>query len=854
MAKKRRKKKQKSVAGRILKVVLLTILSVIALVAVVGIGAFIGLVNSTPEIDVSQVAPDEYPSTIYDRNGNVIIELSTDGSNREEATYDELPENLKNAFIAIEDERFYEHNGIDLRGILRAIYVDLKEGKSEGASTITQQLIKNNVLETGGRERSTGSTLKRKVQEWVMSVALEKQMSKEEILTNYLNTIALGAGNYGVKTAAKYYFGKELDELTLSECAVIAAITKNPYGNNPINFPDNNEARQKVVLSNMLEQGLISQSEYNAAVADNPYERLIGDSGEDGVVYSYFIDSLIDDVIDDLIEEGYTSNQAYNLLYSGGLSIYTTQDPDMQAIIDEEVNNPYNYPMETTYGISWNISIQKADGTMVHYNEQHIKKYHWNDLGEDDYKLNFYTTEDADAEVASFKETLLEDGDRITYETIVYTLQPQISFTVMDYTTGEVLALTGGRGEKVYNLSMNRATGTTRQPGSTFKILASFAPAMNEAGFTLASVEDDSPFEYGGNIDREIKNWWGDTYRGLSNIRDAIRDSMNIVAVKVMYEMGASLGVKYLQEFGFEHIDPYEDASLATALGGITEGVTNLELCAAYSAIANQGTYIEPTLYTRILKRDGTVLLGDNQETRDVIRPQVAWLLTDAMQDCVTSGTGYACRLYNSALAGKTGTTSNAYDVWFAGYIPTGLCATIWGGYDENLEIVDDQFHKEMYSTIMNRIVDELGYGGSWSFPMPDGIYGTYVCHKSGQYDNGSCTADPSGIGVYYEYFENGTGPSTYCTVHTTAYICSETGLLATQYCPGEYRSCIIRPYDIKGGEPKGETADTEYELPTEYCTQHSAYSYYTEESLEEKDEDYWDELWLSTSVSDDNY
>ena len=359
---------------------------------------------------------------------------------------------------------------------------------------------------------------------------------------------------------------------------------------------------------------------------------------------------------------------------------------------------------------------------------------------------------------------------------------------------------------------------------------------MNSAGYTLATVHDDSPFEYEGNINREVENWWGESYRGLSNIRDAIRDSMNIIAVKTLYDIGTDLSIQYLEDFGFEHIDPVEDAALPTALGGIKNGVTNLELCAAYSAIANQGTYIEPILYTKIVARDGTVLLEADQTTRQVLRPAVAALLTDAMVDVVEEGTGEKCKLTNAPLAGKTGTTTNDYDLWFVGYIPAGLCGTIWAGYDENIKIEQEDFHKELYAAIMNRVVNEKGYWGG-QFLWPEGIVQANICHKSGKLpEDWTCQYDPTGNGTYVEYFEAGTVPSDYCDVHVSAYLCSETGLLANEYCPGYYAVCIIRPDDIKGGPPRGYTWDSNYAYPGVYCDLHDA-SYVPDD--DEEDEDY---------------
>ena len=773
-----------------------------------------------------------------------MIELTTTGSNRKEATSEEIPDSLKYAFLAIEDKRFYEHNGVDLEGIVRAVFVDISEGRSEGASTITQQLVKNNVIETGGYERSTGSLLRRKVQEWVMALELEKQMTKDEILTNYLNTIYLGSNCNGVKAAAEYYYGKELSDLTLAECASLAAITNNPSANNPARHPETNRKRRDVVLDYMLEQGYISEAECREAKDDNIYSRIVANSSDEASIYTYFEDALISSVLDDLQSVGYTYTQAYNLLFSGGLSIYSTQDTKAQAIIEQEINDPDNYPMNTSYSISWDLSIQKPDGTMEYYYQGNIIRYHRYELGETDYKLDFATTEDADAEVEAYKNVILEDGDRITYEDITYTLQPQVSFTLMDYNTSQVLAIIGGRGDKEHSLSLNRATEQTRQPGSTFKVLASFAPAMNSCGYTLATVQDDSPFEYEGDINREVKNWWGDSYRGLSNIRDGIRDSMNIIAVKTLYDIGLDYAIQYLKDFGFENIDEEEDRNLSTALGGVTNGVTNLELCAAYSTIANQGTYIEPILYTKIVARNGTVILEADQTTRQVLRPAVAALLTDALTDVVESGTGTLCQLNNAPLAGKTGTTSNDYDLWFAGYIPAGLCGTIWAGYDENIEIQQDEFHKVMYANIMNRIVDELGYWGG-QFSWPEGIVSATICHKSGKrYYDWLCEYDPTGKGLYTEYFEEGTVPTDYCDVHASAYICAETGLLANEYCPGYYQVCIIRPDDIKGGAARGYTYDSNYAYPYGYCYYHSAETVMQEEGeeTEEDEEEYYAE------------
>ena len=883
MAKKRKKKKKKkSVAGRIIKYFVLFVLACIAIAGCLCLGLFWGAVKSAPDSDDVSVVSASYPTSVYDSEGAEIIQLSSQGARSTEAEVGEIPDTLAYAFIDLEDERFYEHNGIDIKGIMRAVYVNLTSGKSEGASTITQQLIKNTVFETGGYERSMGSTVKRKFQEWVLAIEIEQLYSKEEILTNYLNTINLGSGNYGVIEAAKYYFGKELDELTISECAVIAAITQNPSAYNPSRYPENNWARAQICLANMLENGHITQEEYDEAIADNPTDRIIAVANETAgtSIYSYFVDALVEQVIEDLqTEAGYTYAQAYNAVYAGGLSIYSTQVTELQEIVDEEINDEENYSgYETTYSISWDMTVQHSDGTYSYYSQSNIRTYYQSLLDSGTYYLDYESTEAADEAIETYKNTVLEDGDEITYEQTYYTLQPQASFVLMDYTTGHVLAISGGRGEKETSLSLNRATGTLRQPGSTFKVVAAFAPALDTGVATLATTYDDAPLtystitestlsvneaEYDSDTEDEededeevdedtdtISNWWGSSYRGLCSVRDAIRDSMNIIACKAMLSVGASTAIDYLESFGYTSITD-EDANISTALGGVTYGVTNLENCAAFAAIANSGVYMEPVYYTTVLDREGNVIL-DTEATQDVhrvIETETASLLTSAMEDVVTDGTGELCALEDGTpLAGKTGTTSSNKDLWFVGYIPNGLCASIWVGYDENIELTSDTtFHKYMYSAIMSRIVEAYDVSGG-EFEMEGDIVEATVCDKSGLLSNGLCSSDPAGSQLVTEYFAADNVPEEECEVHQKVKICSDTGLLATSSCTNTYTKVVrVRPNDVDGTEAKGTTPDSSYAAPTKYCSGHSS----DEEDEEEDDEDGEDDG-SDESVTDD--
>ena len=312
------------------KIVLAAVAIVLVVAISAGIGVWKGIIDTAPDISEIDVTPTGYSTTVYDAAGNEISTLVAAGANRKYVTIDEIPANLEHAFVAIEDERFYQHNGIDITGIVRAFFLGIQGGRfSQGASTITQQLIKNNVLTTWTSETSMIEKMQRKIQEQYLAVELEKLVdNKDWILENYLNSINLGANTLGVEAASLKYFNKDVSDLTLSECAVIAGITQNPSLYNPIRHPDKNAKRRETVLTKMLEQGYIKQSEYDEAIADKVYDRIAEyNTGDGATINSYFVDAMIDDVFDDLVNRlGYSESEAYKALYQGGLEIYTTRN------------------------------------------------------------------------------------------------------------------------------------------------------------------------------------------------------------------------------------------------------------------------------------------------------------------------------------------------------------------------------------------------------------------------------------------------------------------------------------------------------------------------------------------------
>lgn len=787
----------------VLKVVMLIFLIIVIIGLFAGIGIVKGVIDSAPKISAVDVAPSGYATTLYYSDGTEMMQLVASGANRIYVTIDEIPDYVGKAFVAIEDERFYEHNGIDLKGIARAAFVGIKNGFhfSEGASTITQQLIKNNVFEDWVNQKDFLVKLKRKIQEQYLALQLEKSMEKPQILENYINTINLGQNTLGVQAAAQRYFNKDAAELTISESAVLAAITQNPYGNNPIKFPETNQKRRDKVLKNMLKAEYISQAEYDEAMADDVYSRIatVNEKQETGSIYTYFVDAMIGQVMDSIMEEkGYTETQAYNLLYRGGLKIYTTQDKEIQQICDEEYANDDNFPNDSRVTISYRLTVTHADGATENFSENTMRSYYKEHLGEECPTM-FSSRDSANQYVERYKANIVSETDTIV-ENITYIPQPQSSFVIMDPYSGEVLAIVGGRGEKNASLTLNRATDTTRQPGSCFKVLAAFTAALDHEGKTLATTYNDAPYKYENG--RPVNNY-DFVYRGPTTIRSAITYSRNIVTVKCLTDITPELGYEYLLKYGFTTLCE-SDIVQALALGGITYGITNLEMTAAYSAIANDGVYTKPRFFTRIVDSNGKEIIDNAPTTSRVMKESTAFLLTDAMEDVVTKGTGTAARLSDMPVAGKTGTTTDEYDIWFSGYTPY-YCASIWMGYDENTSLTTGRAHSVLWKKIMTRVHEVKGLENK-KFEKPDSVVSATVCAKTGLIATEGCAEK------YTEYFEKGT---------VSWKKCSECAGAATPE-PSATPKATKKPDSDKKNEdkatekPEATEAPKDTEVPTE--------------------------------------
>ncbi|MBU5478725.1 transglycosylase domain-containing protein [Eubacterium sp. MSJ-13] len=809
-----------------LKIIIVVVIFTAVLCTAFSIAGIVkGLADSAPKISEENIIPDGYPSTIYDANGNKVQTLMGSNANRVYKKIEDIPECVQNAFVAIEDARFYKHSGVDLQGILRAVYSSLSEDKmTQGASTITQQLLKNQIF-GGGNEKSFFGKLSRKIQEQCLAIRLENNIGKKKILEYYLNTINLGQNTMGVETASRRYFNKSVSKLTVSEAAVLAGITQNPTEYNPITEQANNEAKRKIVLKNMLDQGYITEDEYEDALGDDVYSRIKNvneqKSLDKSTINSYYVDAVIDNVISDLKQKlGYTETQAYNAIYREGLKIYTCQDRELQEICDSVINDDKYYPKGTKSYLSYQLNVLKADGDVMQYTERDVRSF-LVDSHVKDSSLYFKSKKSAKKYIKEFKKKMLEKGDKVESEVINFIKQPQASFVLMEQATGKVRAIVGGRGEKKANRTLNRATYSKRQPGSTFKVLSTYLPALDTCGMTLADVMDDAPFRYPGT-NKKVRDWDSSGYKGLTSLRQGIYDSVNVVTVKTFQKVTPQTGFDYLLNLGFTTLvdkressdgKVYTDIQLPTALGGLTDGVTNIELTAAYAAIANGGKYIKPVYYTKIVDSKGDVLLKNKSTGKRIMKESTSWLLTDAMKDVISKGTGKkaAFKKLKMSQVGKTGTTSNNTDFWFEGYTPY-YTAGIWMGYDSMFNQDQGSTHKLMWSAIMEK-VHKYKRLKNKNFKMPTDIVTRNICTKCGKLAvAGLCDEALDGNDTRMEYFAKGTQPKDNCDCHVKYLYSGTTGKLLDN---ASYKDANAKVYLKKDESAYNEqTKDTPYLIP----------------------------------------
>ena len=780
--KKRRKKR--SVNGKIGKVALIVAVIIGFAVAGAALGTVFGILQSTEMLNTADVMPDSYTSVIYDDEGNAVDKLHG-SENREYVKLSAITKNMQNAVVAIEDERFFDHNGIDPKGIMRAMVENVKTMEfSQGASTITQQVIKNEVL-------TNEKSLTRKIKEQYLAVslenALEKQLGSKEdakkyVLELYLNTIALHHGLHGVEAASQYYFGKHASELTLAESAMIAGITKHPSKYAPDANEEESRKRQLTVLGKMLDLDMITQEQHDAAVAEDVFGHLVCKANEEeqgNAKHNWFVDAAVQQIKADLVEKKNMSEaQASNMIYSGGLQIYTTMDSYMQETAEAAFKNDNNFPAgDGSLDVTYLISVLDTENPDDSKNQSHYER-----------NATVYSHEEADAFVESVKEELLDETHVLVLDKLTVSKSLQAAMVIMDQQNGHVKALVGGRGEKPGDSVFNRATQALRQQGSTMKPLAAYAPAIDTGKLMPGSIIIDEPVTYGG---WSPKNWDGQ-YIGPTTARQGIWHSMNVLAVKTFTMVGAETAYDYLLDFGFTTIDE-RDKAATTALGGLTQGVSVLEETAAYATIANGGTYFEPVYYTEVKDHDGNVLLDNkDQETHRVLKETTAYMLTDMMRDVISRGTGGQAGISGMNVSGKTGTTNDTIDLTFYGYTPY-YTGGIWMGYDTQKEIKSaGNAHLKIWRSVMSDIHKHEGLSNK-SFEKPSGLSSATYCSATGLAPSELCALDYYGKTTHSDLIAaDFGGPKGTCDLHQTYDICKESGKIASPNCPPDCHMEVV--------------------------------------------------------------
>ena len=736
-----------------LTVFLRILVLLIIIVTVVGAGILVGMIyggwGDDFEITKEELVIGSSNSIILDKDGNKLAELSGD-ENRKIIKLDQMPKNLKNAYVAIEDERFYKHSGVDIKRTGAAVvqYIIHRGKSSFGGSTITQQLVKNI---TKDDERSGAEGILRKVKEWAKAYQIERMLSKDQILELYLNIIFVGgSNNLGVEVGAEYYFNKSASDLDLAECAFLAGINNSPNSYNPYGEKDNSEkikTRTKTVLNKMKELGMIEQAEYDEAVTKVENGLPFQKATSMGSVYSYHTDAAISQVIEDIAQEkGISKSLASTYVYSSGLTIYSTQDTALQAKMDE---------------------------VMVNNSKQ--------------YTRNSKTVQGATS---------------------------QSAMVIIDNSTGYVVGVEGGLGEKNESRGLNRATQSPRQTGSSIKPLTSLVPGINEGTITPATIYDDNSTDFG------IPGWTPKDYnafKGLITVRSAITTSQNIPFIKVVDELTTAKSAEYLEKMGVSTLEQTDKQSLAAmSIGGFTKGITPLEMAGAYATIANNGTYRRPLFYTKVTDTDGNIVLEGKQTSEEVISPQAAYvvknLLTSVVED--SNGTAKYCKISGIDVAAKTGTTNKNFDKWLCGFTNYYTAAT-WYGFDQNEEVTGStNVAGRIWDAVMTKVHEGMA---SSKFEKPEGVVTETVCRASGKKATSKCTD------TYQEVFVEGKVPGE-CDGHSNSVqICSETGLRANEYCPDKVTKYFSYTVEKESLGLWKTTSSSSTNPPATYCTVHSA-------------------------------
>lgn len=727
--------------------------------AVVGIAK--GYMETAPTLDLALLDDQDKTSFLYDSQGNVITDYKGT-ENRIMVNISLMPEQLRNAFVAVEDARFYTHNGIDVKRIIGSFVQNFVSGSQQGGSTITQQLIKNTVL-------SNELSYKRKIQEAYLAMQLETKYTKLQILEYYLNTIYMGENYYGVQVAAQGYFGKELSELSLRECAMLAGLTNNPYYYNPrrnfytrtsetTDYKKLTNDRTDYVLRCMYENEFITQQQYQEALEQGTATVLETSTMEgDGMYqYAHYVEYAVEDIVSCFLELNNledTSENRYkmeNELRTGGYHVTLAIDTEIQEIVENTLESWDSYP-----------ALRDPSDRVY--------------------------------------RTLNSNG---TYDEIV---QPQAAAVVLDYRTGELKAIVGSRTRPTARKTLNRATDMKMPIGSTIKPIAVYAPAL-ELGYSPASTIYNIPVPISGWTGSDGKDSWpqnygGGGYVGPETLREGMRRSHNVAAAQTLLNLvGVDRSVDFLLRMGVDR-DNIDATPFGLSLG--SSGITPVQLAVAYGVLGNAGVYQEPISFLGISDSSGSVVYDSHaqQERRQVFRPSTAWMTIDMMKTVVSSGTATAAKLNGQTVAGKTGTNSDQRGVTFCGM--TGwYVSSIWVGHDNYKPLSSKTTGSSGAIPIWKSYMTKIHQAKSLSdrdiieaSAENVGVVRATTCAVSGQLATDLCRNDSHGYGTVTDYWYEPTVPTVYCQMHQAVQLCAQSNLPAAQFCPNvQTRGVVVIP------------------------------------------------------------
>lgn len=916
---KRRSKRYKLNTKKLFK----TLGVILGTLAAVVIVLVLSIVFTSPSIEPDNIyGLLSESSVLYNDKGEPIESIFEAEGKRTNVEFSEMPEDLINAFVALEDKTFWTHRGFNFVRIFGAIKESFTSGKIGGTSTITQQLARNVYLADTKSERS----ITRKIREAYYSVQLENNLTKEQILEAYLNTIFLGYNSYGVQAASIAYFSKDVGELDLMECASLAALPQAPdryaliktlntdtideetegilYKGDQYTYviSDVSKERRDLCLKMMLSQEKITKKQFDLVMEDTLAAHINPGLDETIEMSSYFTDFVISNVIDDLQDEFHLEySEAKQMLYTNGLSVYTTMDSKMQLIIETEFSNSANFPKVANLKKDSNGNILDTNNRILLYNNEayfdgngffilsseeyktngdgsitifkgnRLNIYNTTVKGEVDYSLEFkpiyltedsifysvnggyiripaeYKTRDADGNLIiaaeffnDYPDFFIFDNRGMSFGPSSYSLnqkviQPQSAMVLTEYETGQIKAMVGGRNTKGRML-FNRAN-SPRQPGSAIKPMAVYSAALQQGYeaqasgtnqffmtldnygneipnyygdyWTAASVIDDSPLKTGDKI--WPKNWYN-SYRGLMSLRTAVEQSVNVCAVKVISQVGFDYSANLLEKMGVTTVEK-EDLKVndlnpaALGLGGMTYGISPLEMAAGFGCIANYGEYVEPICYTQVTNKRGEVLLDKLPRKNQVLNEGVAWVMSDILRSTVTNGLGSRASISSQPVAGKTGTTTDNYDAWFVGYTPK-YAASLWIGNDVSIELSQGSTAAaRLWSKIMGQCLEGMPRGSFGA--APENVVSATVDSYSGGLPNKGPT--------HSEYFVKGTVPSKVVNAYSRVTVCLDSGYLATPWCTQvAYKSGTDRGYSST------HPGASSREVPHYYCPYHN--------------------------------